>query len=51
MKWARATGDREHDVQFTESDRAYYFGISVHDNEDERHHSHTGATALKLLLE
>ncbi|MFQ5898882.1 MAG: ethylbenzene dehydrogenase-related protein [Candidatus Methylomirabilia bacterium] len=50
MKRARDTGDTEHDVQFTDSGRPYYFAISIHDNADEYHHAHTGVTALKLLL-
>jgi hypothetical protein len=50
IKRARDTGDREHDVQFTDPGRPYYFGISVHDNAGDDAHSHTGQTALKLLL-
>jgi len=50
LRRARDTGDKENDVQFTEAARPYYFGISVHDNEGDEEHSHTGRTALKLLL-
>ena len=50
IRRARDTGDREHDVLFTDPGRPYYFGISVHDNAGDEDHSHTGQTALKLLL-
>lgn len=50
VKRARDTGDKANDVQFTDPARPYYFGISVHDNNDDVRHSHTGRTALKLLL-
>lgn len=50
MKRARDTGDKENDVQFTDSERPYYFGISVHDDDQGDAHSHTDRTALKLLL-
>lgn len=50
IRRARDTGDKEHDIQFTDPGRPYYFGISVHDNAGDEDHSHTGQTALKLLL-
>jgi len=50
MKRARDTGDKENDVQFTDPERPYYFGISVHDDDQGDTHSHTDRTALKLLL-
>ena len=50
LRRARDTGDKEYDVQFTDANRPYYFGISVHDNAGDEDHSHTGRTALKLLL-
>ena len=50
IRRARDTGDKEHDIQFTDPGRPYYFGISVHDNAGDEEHSHTGQTALKLLL-
>ncbi len=50
MRRARDTGDKENDVQLTDPGRSYYFGISVHDNEGDDQHSHTGPTVLKLLL-
>ncbi len=50
LRRARDTGDREHDVQFTDAARPYYFGISVHDNAGDEDHSHTGQTALRLML-
>ncbi len=50
MKRARDTGDKENDVQFVDPERPYYFGISVHDNDDAERHSHTGESVLKLLL-
>ena len=50
VKRARDTGDKENDVQFAEAGRPFYFGISVHDDAGDEDHSHTGRTALKLLL-
>jgi hypothetical protein len=50
MKRARDTRDKEHDVQFTDPARPYYFGMSAHDDADGEEHSHTGRTALKLML-
>lgn len=50
IKRARDTGDKDNDVQFTAAGRPYYFGISVHDNAGDEDHSHTGQTALKLML-
>ena len=50
IKRARDTGDKVNDIQFTEMARPYYFGISVHDDEGDEEHSHTGRTALKLML-
>ena len=50
VKRARDTGDKENDVQLTEAGRPFYFGISVHDDAGDEDHSHTGRTALKLLL-
>ncbi|HSB60182.1 MAG TPA: ethylbenzene dehydrogenase-related protein [Vicinamibacteria bacterium] len=50
LKRARDTGDKENDIQFTDPARPYYFGISVHDDGGDEDHSHTGRTALKLLL-
>lgn len=50
IKRARATEDKDNDVQFTDPGRPYYFGISVWDDEDDENHSHTGRTVLKLLL-
>jgi hypothetical protein len=50
LRRARNSGDKENDVQFTDPNRPYYFGISVHDDEGDENHSHTGRTALKLLL-
>jgi hypothetical protein len=50
MRRARDTGDKENDVQLTDPGHSYYFGISVHDNEGDEQHSHTGRTVLKLLL-
>ena len=50
LRRARDTGDKENDVQFTEPNRPYYFGISVHDDAGDEDHSHTGRTAMKLLL-
>ena len=50
IRRARDTADREHDIQFTDPGRPYDFGISVHDNAGDEDHSHTGQTALKLLL-
>jgi hypothetical protein len=47
---ARDTGDKENDIQFADPSRPYYFGISVHDDAGDEDHSHTGRTALKLLL-
>jgi len=47
---ARATEDKQNDVQFVDPGRPYYFGISVHDNETDDNHSHTGETVLKLIL-
>jgi len=32
LKRARATEDRENDVQFTDPGLPYYFGLSVHDS-------------------
>ncbi|MFQ5934057.1 MAG: ethylbenzene dehydrogenase-related protein [Dehalococcoidia bacterium] len=49
LKRARLTGDEEHDVQFTGSG-PYYFGMSVWDNEDDEHHSHTGKNVVKFLM-
>lgn len=48
-KRARVTEDKQNDIQFTGAG-PYYFGISVHDNETDDKHSHTGEIALKLLL-
>ena len=50
IRRTRDTGDKDHDIQFTDAARAYFFGIAVHDNGDGGEHSHTGRTALKLLL-
>ena len=50
MKRACDTGDKVNDIQFTEAGRPYYFGISVHDDEGDEEHSHTGRTTLKLML-
>lgn len=50
LRRARETGDREHDVQFTEAGRPYLFGLSVHDSAGDEEHSHTGRTVLKLLF-
>jgi hypothetical protein len=50
MKRARDTGDKVNDIQFTEAGRPYYFGISVHDDDGDEEHSHTGRTVLKLML-
>ena len=50
LRRARDTGDKENDIQFTDPNRPYYFGISVHDDADDENHSHTGRTAMKLLL-
>ena len=50
VKRARDTGEKENDIQFTDPGRPYYFGISVHDNQGDEEHSHTGRNALKLLL-
>jgi hypothetical protein len=50
IRRARDTGDKENDVQFIDADRPHYFGISVHDNAGDDEHSHSGQTALKLLL-
>lgn len=50
IRRTRDTGDKDHDVQFTDASRPYLFGIAVHDNADGDEHSHTGRTALKLLL-
>jgi hypothetical protein len=50
LRRTRDTGDRENDIQFTDPGRPYYFGISVHDDAGDEDHSHTGRTALKLLL-
>jgi hypothetical protein len=50
MKRARDTGDKENDIQFTHPGHPYYFGISVHDDAGDEDHSHTGRTAMKLLL-
>jgi hypothetical protein len=46
----RDTGDKDHDIQFTDAGRPYFFGSAVHDDGDGEEHSHTGTTALKLLL-
>lgn len=50
MKRARDSGDKEHDIQFTDAARAYLFGISVHENAGDDEHSHTGRNVLKLML-
>jgi len=50
LKRARATEDKENDVQFTDPGRPYYFGISVWDDADDEDHSHTGENVLKLML-
>jgi ethylbenzene dehydrogenase len=50
VRRARDTGDKENDVQFIDADRPHYFGISVHDSAGDDEHSHSGQTALKLLL-
>lgn len=50
MKRARATEDKENDIQFTDPGRPYYFGISVWDDEDDENHSHTGETVLRLTV-
>ena len=50
LKRARATGDKENDVQFTDPARPYYFGLAVHDDSGDDEHSHTGTTAYRLQL-
>jgi hypothetical protein len=50
VRRARDTGDRDHDVQFTDPGKAHLFGLSVHDDAGDDEHSHTGRTVLKLLL-
>lgn len=49
LKRARATEDKENDVQLT-GPGPYYFGISVWDDGDDENHSHTGENVLKLML-
>ena len=49
LKRARATEDKENDVQLTGSG-PYYFGISVWDDADDEDHSHTGENVVKLML-
>lgn len=50
IKRARATEDKENDVQFTDPARPYYFGIAAFDKVGGNDHSHTGKTGYKLLL-
>ncbi len=50
VRRARDTGDKEHDIQFTDASRPYLFGVSVHDSAGDDEHSHTGRNVLKLML-
>lgn len=50
LKRARATEDKDNDVQFGDAGRPYYFGLAVHDDSGVDEHSHTGTTVYRLQL-
>jgi hypothetical protein len=51
LKRARSTGDKKHDVQFTQTGKPYPFAISVHEDSGKDEHATTDRTVLMLVLE